>query len=193
MDNRPRILLCMPVVTGVTPKPYFHQAHMWMHIGRSEPKYRVNPAIIGPRRSPRDIRNNAGRTAVSGNYTHLFFLDDDILPPANIVDLLLDADKPIIGGLVRKDDGLPIVFKEDGSRWPDCPRTGIFKCGRVGLGVMMIKAEVLMTLCYPWFFFRRNDNTMDVNFCDMAQDAGIEVWCSAEAECEQIRHEEQTV
>lgn len=185
--------MCIPVVTGVTPKPYYYHSWMWRHIGRSYDKYAVTPLVVGPRRSPRDIRNAAGEAAIAGEATHLFFLDDDILPPPNIVDLLLDADKPIIGCYINRDDGLPIIFKKNGERWLDCPDEGVFECGRVGLGCMMIKTEVLKQLWYPWFFFKRDTNTMDSNFCDLAADSGISTWCNADARCGQIVHEEQEV
>lgn len=201
-----KVLVCTPIVTGVGPRAYYHHIEMWKHVGKTsayaaisptdESFYGAAPYVEGPRKSPRLIRNQAVKELLKSEATHLFFLDDDILCPKNIIDLLLAADKPVIGSLIHKDDGSPLVWERylDGERpMYGHPATGIFQCHAVALGAMMIKREVFESMSDPWFFFERNGRTMDVNFCREARSAGIEVWCSVDAACGQIDHNERQI
>ncbi len=204
-----KVLVVYRVVTGMGPKALLHNFLMWKHIGAQsafstsemgdddgQPPFGATPLIEGPRKSPRDALNRAVRELKKSPATHMLVLDDDILGPPNLVDLLLHADKPIIGALIHRSDGSPLVWERhaDGERpMYGHPATGAFPCYAVALGAMMIRREVFDQMSDPWFFFERNGRTMDVNFCLEAKKADIEVWCSADATCKQIIHEEREI
>lgn len=205
----PRILICTPIVTGVGPKAYASHCQMWKWIGTQSaysasemgeeygpPPYYASHMVVGPRRAPRNIRNEAARTALASGATHLFFLDDDIIVEPRILDTLVVVDKPIVGALLYNSEGLPLVWDGDDESeitFPDYPRTGAFPCWAVALGAMLIKTEVFKALPPPWFWFDKTLRTMDVNFCRSAQEAGIEVWCSASPQSRQIIHDEREI
>ncbi len=109
-------------------------------------------------------RENLVKTALKAlNYTHLFFLDDDVLPPVDIIPQLVAADLDIVCGLymakkakaerglaawVALPEGLRSIEYDqnrDGQerRWVECDVTG--------LGCAMIKRHVFERLSEPWF------------------------------------------
>ncbi len=205
-----KVLICTPIVTGVGPKAYHSHCMMWKHIGQQSVysasemgveavagrPYGAGQFVEGPRKSPRLIRNAAVKLLLESEATHLFFLDDDMIVKPNIVGLLLAADKPIVGALVHRNDGSPLVWERhfDGERpMYGHPATGVFPCYAVALGAMMIKREVFEEMREPWFFFERNGRTMDVNFCKEARAVDFLSWCSADAACGQILHEEREI
>ncbi len=206
-----KVLVVYRVVTGMGPKALLHNFLMWKHIGTKSTHYSpsnqlpdgtelllfgATPLLEGPRKSPRDALNRAVRELKKSPATHMLVLDDDILGPPNLVDLLLQADKPIVGALIHRSDGSPLVWERhlNGERpMYGHPATGVFQCHAVALGAMMIRREVFDQMSDPWFFFERNGRTMDVNFCIEAKKADIEVWCSVDATCKQIIHEEREI
>ncbi len=203
-----KVFIVNRIVSGVSRGPYYHHCQMWKHIGAQgvysaseqydtgAPPYGAGQFAEGPRKSPRDILNAAVRLVKGSETTHMFVLDDDIICPPNIVDLLLLPDKPIVGALIHRNDGSPLVWERhfDGERpMYGHPATGVFPCHAVALGAMMIKREVLEALSDPWFFFERNGRTMDVNFCREARAAGFESWCSVDAACKQLLHDEREI
>lgn len=194
----PRILLAIPIYEAVKPLAYFHHIAFHRHVGvaSAEGRYKCTSKVIGPRKSIRLIRNDSVRVAIEVGATHLMFLDDDILPPANLIDLLLAVDKPIVGAVVRRSDGVPIVFRGgvDGEvPWIDHPKSGAFECWAIGTGAILIATEVFARLRAPWFRFDETERTMDVNFCRSAQAAGIPIWCSADAASQQLVHRDEAI
>ena len=191
-----KVLVCTPVLSGVGAQPYFHHAMMWQHIGVQK-EYLAGLLVVGPRRTPREIRNEAGRKLKAGKGTHLFSLDDDIWCPPNIIDLLLAVDKPIVGALVHNSEGVPLVWEGNAQEgeWTKAerPGSGAFPCWAVAMGAMLIKREVFEALPEPWFYYDKTGRTMDVHFCRDAQAAGFAVWCSVDAAAKQTIHDERGI
>ena len=63
----PKVLVCIPIVTGVTPRAYYYHAEMWEHIGSQRLLYRTGRWFPGPRKSPRVIRNRAATELLKAN------------------------------------------------------------------------------------------------------------------------------
>lgn len=86
---------------------------------------RLSPIIIG--------RNMAIDVAQAGDYTHLFFVDADVVVPADSIPKLLELKKPIAGGVVHgrgahsaatyimgprfshRENGVPLVVCDHGT------------------------------------------------------------------------------
>lgn len=185
-----KTMICVPIYEAVKPAAYHAHARFWVWLGRAD--MRVAMKTVGPRVAIREVRNRTVEEFLASDCTHLLFLDDDILPPANLLPLLLAVDQPIVGALVHDSAGSPIVFErvEGGEvRWVDHPKTGAFPCWAVGSGAMLIRRDVLESLPAPQFYYDRTARSMDVNLCRDAQAAGFEVWYSADAACRQLTHE----
>lgn len=115
-------------------------------------------------------------------FTHIFFIDSDSVPKADIIIRLLQHDKPIVSGwyLSRAGSGLPVVLKIITKNTPKClsciikkpklfpeykayklqelltlPKektTGLIKVDAVGAGALLISREALSHLEKPFFY-----------------------------------------
>lgn len=112
--------------------------------------------------------------------THIFFIDSDSVPKADIIVRLLQYDKPIVSGwyLSRAGTGLPVIMKIVGNtrpkikeviqnsetfpKWqaytleefltlPKDKETGLVQVDGCGAGALLIKREVFSHLSKPYF------------------------------------------
>jgi len=192
-----KILIAEPIYTAMRPDVYFNRIAFWKSVWANDVAqgfYDARAVVMGPRRAIRDARDLALQMALQNKATHLFFMDDDILVPPHILDVLHRADRAIVGGLIHKDDGTPIVFKEEGDGevpWLDHPKKGIFECAAVGAGCMLIQTEVLQAIKFRqnWVFnYDKTRRTMDVLFCRQARQLGFGVACWPDIPCVQVQH-----
>ncbi len=137
-------------------------------------------------------RNKLADRAIEGGFTHLMFIDADMIFPDDGIMRLLAHDKDIVGANynVRLDptsgefsgptvkmlvDGKPVSMLSK-----DFP-TELFKCYALATGFLLIKTEVFSKLTKPWFDAWIEPNgqhhTEDIDFCRKANEAGFEVWC----------------
>lgn len=188
-----KILVAEPIYSAMRPEVYANRLEFWAYMSKHSGA-RLISLILGPRRSIRSARQIAVQMAMEKAASHLFFMDDDILVQPDILQQLLRVDKPIVGGLMHRDDGDPIVFQEASIgevAWRDHPKSGAFECLAVGAGCMLIRREVLETLSPRrrfLFNYDESERSMDVLFCRMARDAGFSVWCWPDDPCTQVRH-----
>jgi len=127
-------------------------------------------------------------------YDYLMMIDSDIVPPANILDLIL-YDKDIISPVCfayTKKSLFPLVLKQQrkkapGSKYkayesirPDKWK-GLLEVDAVGTGAIIIKREVLEKIPYP--FRNEYDKTgekqigLDINFCFRVKKLGFKIFC----------------
>lgn len=210
----PKVLVCEPIYLGLHPSVYVSRIKFWskLQVHRTLGDYKVNPLVIGPRENIRTARTKAIREAMKSAATHVLFMDDDIQVPENILEELLVVNKDIVGGLMHKDDGTPIVFRDpdapDGKgvqdtsipgkseiAWIEHPRSAAFECAAVGAGCMLVKTSVFVQVITRFslftgmcFNYDETPRTMDVRFCRMARTIGKEVWCLPDPPCIQIPH-----
>jgi GT2 family glycosyltransferase len=161
--------------------------------------YDENSLVMGPRRNIRSARAEGIKIAREKKASHIFFLDDDILTPPDILFRLLEVNQDIVGGLMHKDDGMPIVFRieafgTNNDHYTDHPKDVPFRCGGVGAGCMLIRMSVFdkMDRSWPgslWYFnYDETGMSMDYRFCQRAMFAGCEVWCLPDPPCQQLSH-----
>ena len=130
-------------------------------------------------------RNICAKRFLSSPHGHLLFLDSDIVPPANALDLMLAVNQPLVCGiyplLVVSDDrlcGSVAIKSETGGYhflrdFPDEP----FEADACGLGCCLIAREVFERVEFPWFKFHvQSDLTQsgeDIWFFERCADVGI--------------------
>lgn len=79
--------------------------------------------------------------------SHLFFLDSDVIPPADAIMRLIAHDKPLVSGVYARRSpphGVPVMMR--GGRWVlphELPRSGLFEVDVVGAGCMLIRRDLL--------------------------------------------------
>ena len=123
--------------------------------------------------------------ALRGNYTHLFFLDSDIISPPSTVQGLLSLDSPIAGGLVktRNNGRRPTWYntyidkRAEGKGFPsktDFTKGDVITVDATGCDCVLIRCDVLRAVgCYEW----QSDPPVaeDMGFCLKAKEKGYGV------------------
>jgi hypothetical protein len=120
--------------------------------------------------------------------THVLFIDSDMRFPQNMIERLLQHDVDIVAtncARRRMPTGPTAqLYKENGERelvYTMPETTGLQEVGSVGMGVMLIKANVFAKLAEPWFetpwrHDKRGYIGEDVFFCKKAREAGFKIW-----------------
>jgi hypothetical protein len=120
--------------------------------------------------------------------THILFIDSDMRFPQDMIGRLLKHDLDILAtncARRRMPTGPTAqLYKENGERelvWTMPESTGLQEVGSVGMGVMLIKANVFEALAEPWFetpwrVDKRGYIGEDVFFCQKAAAAGFKIW-----------------
>jgi len=120
--------------------------------------------------------------------THVLFIDSDMRFPQDMIERLLVHDLDIVAtncARRRMPTGPTAqIYKENGERelvYTMPESTGLQEVGSVGMGVMLIKANVFATLSEPWFetpwrHDKRGYIGEDVFFCKKAREAGFKIW-----------------
>lgn len=132
-------------------------------------------------------RNYISAKAVKAGCDYLFSVDDDMIYEPDTLDRLLAHQKDIIGGeyLTKYEVQETITDYLNGKE------TGLFECGALGSGLMLIKCDVFKKVPQPWYGYIWYDNGMikesiDWFFCHKAREHGIKVWCDSEITAKHI-------
>ena len=135
---------------------------------------------------PHDFnRNELTRTFLNHTTAEwLLFIDDDVFPPANIVDMLQD-DVDIVGCDVRnfmesKPVSTAVVLKECGTKAERKNLTERQEVLGVGTGCMGVNRRVVEKLENNWFRFEYDETGYrttgeDYFFCQRVREAGFKI------------------
>lgn len=170
-----KTLILVNALTSVSSFVYANHIAFATQTIRKRPDDKID--FFCPHRMTIDnARNVAAKMALESGCDYLFFLDDDVLVPPNALDLLINADKDIIAGLVYLR-GYPfhtMIFKELESSngklslgyYDDLLINDevLQPCAAVGFSCALIKCDVLQAM-EPPYFVTGPHNTEDVYFC----------------------------
>lgn len=139
---------------------------------------------IGP------VRDKLVLRALTAKAQYLLFLDDDVEPPADmpvrLIEVLQSSVNAKVCGAIyprKGDDFYPVLWSLDGEdieSWS--PPWGVFECGAVGAGCMMIDMSIFSVIPYPRFQPSVGPND-DVLFCQKVRQAGYTVWAHGGVRC----------
>ena len=131
------------------------------------------------------------KLALSGDYTHLYFLGADTIPPDDVLERLLEHKKDIVGGVYwgrhNANNGKP----QGAVAWihskTEAYQTRIFSqknqllsIDGMGMDSVLISREVLEKISWrSWF---QNDD--DYPFYDKAKELGYKVYIDTNIQCE---------
>ena len=139
-------------------------------------------------------RNQCVYEMLIKDYTHLFFMDSDMVFPDGTLERLLAHDVDIVGGFyVRKRSGfLPNAFQlgeRPNGKYITEWVTEYKEVEGIGTGCLLIKREVFKKIKCPWFEYKWNGEpngkmvTEDLVFCDKAKESGFKVYCDGTIHC----------
>ena len=108
------------------------------------------------------VRSKLVRQLLASDATHLLMMDSDIIPPANIIDLLLECNWSMAAAIVpivtdgvlhtnihiEDDNGKPDKYLVE---WDDSGEP--FEVKNAGTGCCLYRREVFETIEWPWFRF----------------------------------------
>ena len=103
--------------------------------------------IMGLAGMPYDhARNEACKKVLEVGAQWLFFLDSDVIPPADTILRLMRHNQPIISGLYFRrspPEGVPVMMKPVGNWIVDFPENSVIEVDVVGAGCLLIHRSVL--------------------------------------------------
>ena len=157
-------------------------------------------------------RDKAVQIAIQNGTKWLWFVDADILPPRDALIKLIEANKPIVGGLYVRRHNPPfnemLRFRTDGLPGLKPIQDGEFtpgelvECDAVATGCLLIQMEVFEKMkphqlaidgqqARPaWFLWTEwrlpNGLSEDFEFATWAKKQGIPVYCHTGVQCRHI-------
>ena len=147
------------------------------------------------------VRNAIVRQFLAHDYQYLFLMDSDIVPPPDVLDLLLhwseSRDAPLVGGCY------PVLGEGGYLRWAlahrgtdghyrlirDLPDTELpFAVDAAGAGCLLIRRDVFTHTKWPWFKWVENEDgsqiSEDISFFSQCNDAGLQLLVDPTIICE---------
>lgn len=147
-------------------------------------------------------RNRAVASFLQSDYSHLLFVDDDVVVPPNTINDLLECDSDIAAGcyvmlhpINRR--ATPVLTVFDGEQWATEWFDGVRDVEQAATGCMLICRDVFAKVGTPGEWFRwpswlddggvlqhRSD---DVEFCRQARDRGFKIRAHGNVRCGHLR------
>ena len=130
-------------------------------------------------------RDKLAREAVKGGYTHVLWLDSDMIFTEDLLDDLMFSGKDFVTGIAhgRRAPHCSCIFKEI---WPGVDRwegheypSSAFKIGGCGFACVLVSTKIIEAV---WdrngtAFFPMRELGEDLAFCKRATELGYEIWC----------------
>ena len=135
-------------------------------------------------------RNELVTRAYYRGADYILFVDDDIWPPRDGINKLIQSNLPIVGGLCR--------YRTIKKQWVIFPESksdeaGVIEVDETGCGFLLIKREVITTMAgtfdvsdyefFKWAGSTRAPNGEDSTFCRLAKKAGFKIYIDTEVKC----------
>ena len=105
------------------------------------------------------------------DFTHILFLDTDVIPQPDFLEKLLAHDKDVVSGYYCDTTGLP-CNRLRGT--PFYAESGLHEVDVLSMGYSLWKREVLEKVKYPEAPNGKLD--ADMEFCQLVKDAGYQLW-----------------
>lgn len=127
-------------------------------------------------------RHDLVKSALNFDATHVLWLDSDMRFPQNTLHRLLQHDKDMVlaNYVTRKMPIVPVCQDLERKRVDSRGKTGIEEIYHGGLGVCLMKAEILRKMEPPYFMFGYTPSGKfvgeDVYFIHKARGLGYQLW-----------------
>ena len=129
-------------------------------------------------------RDKLARRAIDGGFSHVLWLDSDMIFTEDLLDDLMYSGKPFVTGIAhgRRPPHVSCIFRKI---WPMIDRWEgheypheAFKIGGCGFACVLIKTEIIKAVFDKngTAFFPMRELGEDLAFCKRAADLGFEIW-----------------
>jgi hypothetical protein len=137
-------------------------------------------------------REVLGKRAIDEGFTHLCFIDDDMVFDPSVVPMLLEhihagKDAVCVNYLVKQAEKLFVSKRLDGSEAVTTQEsTGLEEIAGSGFGVSIMNVDILRKMPRPWFMPTWNPeterpSTEDLPFWRRAREMGFKLWLDHDA------------
>ena len=199
--EKPRVMIAIPNLGNIDTR-LMMKLLRWV----SMPQNWAQATIIAPiGHIPHDsARNYCADQFLATDDTHLLFLDSDVVPPVDALELLIAADKDVVSGLypsmwfdngdgfIKKRNNVFSDIKPDGEL-VEAKGKGVIPIRSCGGGCLLIKRHVLEdVLEAPWFAFHYTDRGLmdvgeDVFFGKKCAEKGIQLYAHMGVQCQHVK------
>jgi hypothetical protein len=157
-------------------------------------------------------RNTGCQKLLEIGWEWLFFLDDDVIPPADAIHRLLAHKKPIVSGLYyrRASPIYPVMLRElpdGGTKWvTEFKAPDLLEVDYVGAGCLLIHRDVIanfppLSPTSRWFEWRVDRTDLppnermseDFSFCKQARRAGHKIYVDTGVQCRHAGYGESKI
>ena len=140
-------------------------------------------------------RDKLAYKAIDEGYTHVLWLDSDMVFRETILDDLLFCGEQFVTGIyhARRKGYASVIFKTIDlnhiERFEEYPKEP-FRIAGCGFGCVLVSVEMLKAVCmkHTTCFTPLQDLGEDIAFCKRARDLGFELWCDPSVVCGHIGH-----
>lgn len=193
--------LAKKVLIGIPTNNGCRQAtEVWLLI-QAQKSFRVVYGL-GPL-SVEDARTKVVSTFLAQpEFTHLLFIDSDVVPPYNVIEKLYNHNLDIVSGnypiYVHKQIHAAAFGLENKEYFPYSVHTeGLHEVEAVGLGCVLIKKEVLQETvkqaCFQMRYGMKNGkfqmlDSEDITFSKVARALGFKIHCDFDQICDHYKN-----
>ena len=141
-------------------------------------------------------RDRLARKAFTENYTHMLWLDSDMIFTEDLLDDLMECGKDFVTGIAhgRRAPFASCLFTEvwpgsvrwEGYKYPNAP----FKVAGCGFACVLIDTNIIKDVWahHGTCFFPERELGEDLAFCKRAADLGHEIWVEPTVRLGHIGH-----
>lgn len=140
-------------------------------------------------------RDRIAHKAINEKFTHVLWLDSDMVFNADILEDLMFSGKSFVSGIyhARRKGYASCIFKRidlNGvERFEEYPGE-LFRIAACGFGCVLVSTEILSQVClhFGTCFMPLPSLGEDIAFCKRATDLGFKLWCEPTVVCGHIGH-----
>ena len=140
-------------------------------------------------------RERIAHRAINEEYTHVLWLDSDMIFTPNILDDLMFSGKGFVTGIyhARRKGYASCIFKSIEinkiERFDEYP-SETFEIAGCGFGCVLVETEILKAVCLTkgTCFTPLKSLGEDIAFCQRAREMGYKLYCEPSVVCGHIGH-----
>lgn len=137
-----------------------------------------------------EARERIAKSAIEEGYTHILWLDSDVIVPRDALVKMLNVKAPIVSGVVfrRVAPYTPTVYMRQPNgtyrEFLNIPDGGIIHIDACGFGCVLTETEALIHMYEQYGrLFAPEELGEDLQFCKRARDAGMDIRVDASIRC----------